>query len=86
MYTLTTCKINSRWHHTVPLDEVKPGDYVEFEASGQRIRRVQKVHRGRKHEYVRVEPLPTITVLKNRKIELRQIRRVWRKGKLDGEI
>lgn len=86
MGMLTTCKINRRWHYVVSVDEVMPGDYVEFESSGHRIRRVKKVHRGRKHEYVRVEPLPNITVLKNRKIELRSVHKVWRRGRLDGEI
>jgi hypothetical protein len=68
------------WHREISVEEVQPGDWVEFNRQGYRIRRVQGVHVGRKHRYIRFRP-GKVPVFKNRTLKFEEVRRVWRKGR-----
>jgi hypothetical protein len=76
-------KFRGRWHHIVPIEEMKAGDYVEFNYLGRRSRKVKKVHIGRKISYIQVEPLPQAECMKKKKINHKDVVRVWRRGRLE---
>jgi len=73
------CLLDGVLHKIIPLDEVRKGDYVEFHHQGRRVRKIEKIHRGRKHQYVQVLPLSGIRVLKKLKLNLRTISKAWRR-------
>jgi len=80
-----TTQLRGRWHYQVNKEEVQSGDYIEFDRQGLRTRKVLTVKRTRKGAVVvSFEPLAHITVFKKRKVDLREVRRVWRRGHKDG--
>ena len=61
----------------VPLEDIQPGDYIEFYRQGSRCRLVRDVHRGRKHNYVQIEP-GKYNVFKDQRVKFESITAVWR--------
>lgn len=61
----------------VPLEAIQPGDYIEFYRQGTRCRLVKDVHRGRKHNYVQIEP-GRYNVFKDQRVKFESISAVWR--------
>lgn len=70
-------KFKGRWHEQVSVESVQPGDYIEFFRQGYRVRKVRLVNLGRRHRYVRFEPMKVET-FKSYVVNLDEIQGVWR--------
>ena len=74
----TRCRIfGGKTCQQVPTDEVRAGDYIEFNRRGLRVRLVDTVHRGRKHNYVQFVP-SKYNPFKNQRVNLKEVKSVWR--------
>lgn len=64
-------------HQLIHVDEVAPGDYIDFCREGLRTRKVKEVYRGRKKQFISFEPVP-YNEFKKLQVHPKEVIRVWR--------